>query len=136
MSSRMGAPIGPQKHAPKYSTQNNIVVGKCSSDTNPDAWFPDIIGAGAPSRKKYLPIALEVKRAIDICKTCDVKDKCLAIGMEPVNLPYGIWGGLLPHERIRATGKKFARYSDEGRALHTMQSLQPYFDEVGIGKDD
>lgn len=134
MMNNLGAPIGPQKNAPSYTAENDILAGKCFADTNPDAWFPDIVGAGAPSRKRCLPVALEAKRAIDICNTCDVRERCLAIGMEPVNLPYGIWGGKLPHERIKASGKEFAPLGDEGKALRTMQALQPYFDEVGIGQ--
>lgn len=113
-----------------------LSAGKCSTDTNPDAWFPDVDGRGRPSRKKYLEIALETKRAVDICNTCPVKDDCLKLGMDDVNLPYGIWGGKLPHERINATGKTFARWSEEGQTLYTMQSLQKYFDEVGIGSND
>lgn len=114
----------------------SLPAGKCAADTNPDAWFPEPTTTGRPSRKKRLAIALEAKRAIDICNTCPVKDECLKLGMDSVNLPYGIWGGKLPHERIKATGKTFARWSEEGQTLHYMQGLQPYLDEVGIGSND
>ena len=110
----------------------NIPQGKCASDTNPDAWFPDITGESRPSRRALLPVALEAKRAIDICNTCPAQEKCKEAGMDPLNLTYGIWGGTLPPERITATGKTYARYSDEGKALYTMQGLKPYFNEVGL----
>lgn len=106
--------------------------GKCASDTNPDAWFPDIVGKARPSRKRLLPIAQEAKRAIDICNACPTKDKCLEAGMDPLNLSYGIWGGTLPPERHAMAGISFSEGSDVGRAMRTMQGLKPYFNEVGL----
>jgi len=110
----------------------NIPKGKCASDTNPDAWFPDINVKHRPSRRILLPIALEAKRAVDICNTCPAQEKCKEAGMDNLNLTHGIWGGTLPGERMAATGKTYARYSDEGRAMYTMQALKPYFNEVGL----
>lgn len=114
----------------------DLSAGKCAADTNPDAWFPDIIGRGGPRISKSRAIALETKRAIDICNTCPVKKECLEVGMEDINLTYGIWGGTTPIERVKASGKTFHRWSIEGRQMYTMQALQPYFEELGIGSND
>lgn len=59
--------------------------GKCS-ETDPDLWFS--VGAR------------EHKAAKLICRTCPVKDACLAYAMDaPVD--HGIWGGLTERERRR-----------------------------------
>lgn len=109
-----------------------VPPGKCSSDTNPDAWFPEIIGRGRTSKARGRALAVETKRAVGICNTCPAKQECLEAGMDPLNLPFGIWGGTLPPERIAATGKNYSRYSDEGIAMYSMQGLKQYFIEVGM----
>lgn len=110
----------------------HIPAGKCASDTNPDAWFPEVGRRGGITPKLYQEIAAETKRAVDICNSCPAKEKCLEAGMDPVNLPFGIWGGTLPPERMLASGKTFARYSDEGKTLFGLQGLRPYFKEAGL----
>lgn len=38
--------------------------------------------------------------AIKICNNCPVKKLCLKEGLKNDNIEYGIWGGLLPIERL------------------------------------
>ena len=48
--------------------------------------------------------------------------------MKPENLAFGIWGGMLAGERVIATGKKFNKLSDEGRALISYRALRPWIE--------
>lgn len=109
-----------------------IPDGDCRSDTNPDAWFPDFGGRGRVPVSKYKAIAAETKRAIDICNACPAKKECLEAGMDPVNLPYGIWGGTLPPERMLASGKTYARNSEAGITLYGLRGLKVYLNELGL----
>jgi len=76
-----------------------MINGNCTGDTNPDAWYPEQPNGGN-SRTVIRQIVPEVNRAIGLCNTCPEQDKCLDEGLKPVNLAFGIWGGLLPGERI------------------------------------
>jgi hypothetical protein len=74
-------------------------LGNCHGDANPDAWFPTVPNGGRPSTilRRMVP---EIKYALNLCNTCTKKSDCLEEGLKPVNLAYGIWGGLLAGERI------------------------------------
>ena len=39
--------------------------------------------------------------AIKVCNQCPVKLLCLKEGLKDDNINYGIWGGLMPVERLR-----------------------------------
>lgn len=108
---------------------NDISNGKCAADTNPNAWFP-AMPDNRPSKKALASIVKETKRAIEVCNSCPAKQKCLEVGMQDVNIAYGIWGGLLPDERVQLAGKTFGRWSDEGRALFTINGLRRYMEEA------
>jgi hypothetical protein len=75
------------------------VMVKCSTDSNPDAWFPEL-PQGARSNKKMALLGQETARAISLCNSCPEAKSCLEEGMEPKNLAHGIWGGLLASERL------------------------------------
>ena len=78
---------------------SEAIVGNCTGDANPDAWYPDQPNGGNP-RTVILQIVPEVKRAISLCKSCPKEKQCLDEGLKPINLGYGIWGGMLPGQRI------------------------------------
>ena len=38
--------------------------------------------------------------AVDLCNSCPAKEACLQEGMQPNDLPFGIWGGILGGDRL------------------------------------
>lgn len=107
---------------------NVAIIGNCTKDANPDAWFPDV-PQGQPSSKRMIALGEEVSRAIKLCDSCPRQDDCLDEGMQPENLAFGIWGGMLAGERVLASGKRFNKLSDEGRALISYRALRPWVRE-------
>ena len=77
--------------------------GSCSTHPKPDLWFPTQY-QGRPSMAKRKKIADDVMIALSICEDCPIKAECLAEGMKPENIEYGIWGGMLAGERILMAG--------------------------------
>jgi len=50
-------------------------------------------------------------RAMEVCKSCSVKDDCLQWRLDtidPWDADYGIWGGTRPSERSRIRNKRRA----------------------------
>lgn len=107
----------------------STIVGNCTKDDNPDAWFPEV-PVGNPTPKKLVPLGKEIGRAIALCNSCPKQEECLDEGMRPENLAFGIWGGMLAGERIISTGKRFNKLSDEGRALISYRVLRPWVEEA------
>lgn len=64
----------------------------CNGDHDPDAWFLD-----HNVEDEDIP---RLARALTLCGTCPVKDKCLEVGLSDGEINTGIWGGLLVGERI------------------------------------
>jgi hypothetical protein len=65
----------------------------CRSIGDADAWFIDY----------YTDDVDELSRlnaALRICETCPIKDKCLDVGLTDPEIKWGVWGGLLPGERM------------------------------------
>lgn len=85
------------------------IIGACSGDANPDAWFPTVPNGGRPSTilRRMVP---EIKYALNICKTCTKKEECFEEGMKPVNLGNGIWGGALAGDRIEEADRRGMDY--------------------------
>lgn len=79
------------------------MIGLCSTHPEPDLWFPEQ-PQGKPSQASRKRLAKQVLLAVSICQECPVKQECLAEGMKPENIDYGIWGGVLAGERIVASG--------------------------------
>ena len=104
------------------------IVGSCTTDDNPDAWFPDV-PVGRPHASKMEAIGAETARAMKLCDSCPKQDECLDEGMKPENLAFGIWGGMLAGERVIYTGKVFTKLSDEGRALISYRAIRPWIRE-------
>jgi hypothetical protein len=103
--------------------------GSCTLDDNPDAWFPTMPNGGRLSTT-LRRMAPEIKYAINMCRSCPVREKCLEEGMKPENLAYGIWGGLLAGQRIAIAKKQGIDYRvdpyNKGRKVRSR-----YDDEVG-----
>jgi Transcription factor WhiB len=85
------------------------IIGACSGDKNPDAWFPTVPNGGKPSTilRRMVP---EIKYALNICNTCSKKEECFEEGMKPVNLGNGIWGGVLAGDRIAIADERGIDY--------------------------
>jgi hypothetical protein len=66
----------------------------CNGDKDPDAWFLDY-----NVEDQDIP---RLARALTLCGTCPVRDKCLEVGLSDLEINTGIWGGMLPGERIIA----------------------------------
>lgn len=90
-----------------------MIKGNCTGDKNPEWWFPDL-PAGQISNKRLQSLTNETQYALNLCSTCPVKQECLEEGMKMEkmrgqimgwgNLPFGIWGGLMPYERLEMAG--------------------------------
>lgn len=104
--------------------------GLCFGHPNPDLWYPEM-PPGQPGLS-YSPhmvaLATQIRTAFDICDACPVKETCRRNGMAPENLSFGIWGGLLPGERL-AEALVFlsdvGKNSDEGRAINMAIRMVP-----------
>lgn len=124
------------------TTYLSSLVGNCSSDTNPDAWFPTVQNGGRMSGvlRKMAP---EIKRAIALCNSCPVQEKCLEQGMEPRNLGHGIWGGKLAGERIAMADERGIQYlppphnkgRKHGSYLRKQSGISPTGGNYGGGSD-
>lgn len=103
----------------------DLSKGNCNSHENPDLWYPTQPNGGRASTV-LTNLALEIKEAVGLCNSCPVKDSCLDEGMKPVNLAYGIWGGLLPGERIAIADEQGIEYIrpnyNKGRILGPRNS--------------
>jgi hypothetical protein len=95
-------------------------LGNCHGDPNPDAWFPTVPNGGRQSTilRRMVP---EIKYAMNMCNSCTKKSECLEEGMKPVNLAYGIWGGLLAGDRIAIADERGDDYmvapNNKGRTV-------------------
>jgi len=90
-----------------------MMVGNCTGDDNPDYWYPEL-PSGRPSARTIEELTKQTQYALNLCSSCPVKDACLKEGMKTEtvrgsveawgNLPFGIWGGTMPHERLQMVG--------------------------------
>lgn len=110
------------------SSKTNEVIGLCATSDNPDMWFPDV-PQGRLGQQKMMVLGTSVAKAIAICNRCPREEACLDEGMKDENLAYGIWGGMIAGDRVIASGKRFRKLSDEGRALISRRALVPWIRE-------
>lgn len=108
-----------------------MIRGNCTEDENPDAWFPEI-PRGRPSQSSIQALGIEISRAIALCNSCHNQNECLDEGMEPKNLPYGIWGGKLAGERMLMADRLGIEYMSQGRTTGTM--VKPDVAGIGTGR--
>ena len=116
------------------TTYLSSIGGNCSSDTNPDAWFPTVQVGGRIS-SVYRAMAPEINRAINLCNTCPKKQECLDEGMQPRNLAHGIWGGILAGDRIAMADEQGISYlpppHNKGRKHGTYMRSQSGISPTG-----
>jgi len=79
-------------------------------ESNPDQWFTTL-PSGVVKVSELRRLVDDVKSAIDACFECPAMIPCGELGMLPENIHYGIWGGMLPAERLAKTGKKKLDYT-------------------------
>jgi len=65
---------------------------------NPELWWLDNTEAITEDKDG-------LKVALTICNRCPMRDKCAERGMNSDDLLWGIWGGLMPGERLIYLGK-------------------------------
>lgn len=90
-----------------------MIKGNCTGDANPDYWFPEL-PQHRLSHERKKELAQQTSYALKLCQSCPVKDECLTEGMKVEhmrgsiegwgNLPFGIWGGTMPYERLEMVG--------------------------------
>ena len=86
------------------------MTGLCTTHPNPDLWFEDTgdlfekrSGSTNPN-KKFEERRANMLTAMEICTKCPIRTNCLTEGLKEENLDFGIWGGVLPGERILMAG--------------------------------
>jgi hypothetical protein len=109
-------------------SKTSEIVGLCATSDDPDMWFPEV-PQGRAGQKKMMALGTSVARAINICNRCPKQEACLDEGMKDENLAFGIWGGMIAGDRVIASGKRFRKLSDEGRALISRRALVPWIRE-------
>jgi hypothetical protein len=105
--------------------------GICMTHPNPDLWFEDSgdlfekrLGSTNPN-KKFEERRANMLIAMELCTKCPIRTNCLSEGMKEENLDYGIWGGLLPGERIAMADTAKASTDRKYRMIvaHNIRSL-------------
>jgi len=88
---------------------------KAACEDNPDVWFTELPQGrpSAESKKRYIR---DTKGAVSACYDCPAMIPCGELGMEPDNIMWGIWGGMLPAERMTKAGltKKDFKWGSPG----------------------
>lgn len=104
------------------------VTPPCAEHIDPDMWFPEF-GRGVVTDSRAKEMALQVQEAVELCKSCPIKVKCLAEGMKEINIADGIWGGLTAGERVLSTGRvrsDYAIQSEKGKAIDFYERIKPW----------
>lgn len=102
------------------------IQGLCTGSSDPDLWFSDTPDQ-LPGKRGH--VGVEKKRemivrtiaAIAICEACPVKQACLAEGMKPQNIDFGVWGGTLPGERLALTNRSLRSSETVNRIAFAKQ---------------
>lgn len=111
-----------------YYNNMDTIIGNCTDSVDPDIWFPTFDAGGYVARSRVNEVAYQVNYALSECATCPAKDRCLDDGMRPENLAHGIWGGLLPAERLAIAGHspdEFYDGSAEKIAFNMLRRIEP-----------
>ena len=102
-----------------------MIIGSCSYDSMPDLWFAegyiDNDRQGSPNLYEQKVALVQTMEAVRICNSCEVMEECREAGMSE---QYGVWGGLMPGERILERGDEInknnissVRFAAKVRAL-------------------
>ena len=103
-----------------HSSKSETLLGNCYGDERADAWFPTTYNGGRPNVmfRNLLP---DIQYALNKCKSCPLREKCLEEGMKPMNRAQGIWGGKFAGERILMARERGIDYivppANRGRVL-------------------
>jgi len=79
------------------------MIGICTEHPEPDLWFSDTldqVGGGGPKKAVANKMIDNTLKANEICGNCPVQQECKQLGMLPVNLEHGVWGGTMAGERL------------------------------------
>lgn len=104
------------------------MIGVCASHIDPDLWFPEF-GPGLITDNKAKAMAEQVSHAVELCKSCPIMVECLEEGLLEENITYGIWGGLLPAQRLASQGRvrsDYAQQSEQGKAMDFHERIKPW----------
>jgi hypothetical protein len=90
------------------NNEYNQLQGLCTGSSDPELWFSDTADQINGKGKRLEPevkarMVARTLAAISICSICPIKEACLAEGMKPQNIDFGVWGGTLPGERLAMT---------------------------------
>jgi hypothetical protein len=90
------------------NNEYNQLQGLCTGSSDPELWFSDTADQMNGKGKRLEPevkarMVARTLAAISICSICPIKEACLAEGMKPQNIDFGVWGGTLPGERLAMT---------------------------------
>ena len=83
---------------------------KAACEEDPESWFISL-PKSRPSKATKNAIIRGVKQAVSACYDCPAMIPCGELGMESENLMWGIWGGMLPAERLTLAGKSKIDYT-------------------------
>lgn len=77
----------------------------CKGHPNPEMWFPEPERYSKGDEDKLQK--LNAVEALEICADCPIRQACLDKSFTSIDtVYYGIWGGLLPFERLKAIGRQ------------------------------
>lgn len=104
--------MGPD-HAESLVSLPVLPEAACRNHPTPDVFFPEDI-------RNFTDRVFAAASAFATCHACPIQAKCLAFGLEKENLRYGIYGGLLPGERlalVKSRSKGSATLIQEAKKL-------------------
>lgn len=103
------------------------MLGLCFNHDDPDLWYSDTTdntGAGKPLVSTSKLMLERTIKARKICSGCPIKVDCLATGMQPENLDWGIWGGLTVGERLALAQTTISSGHRQGQVAFTRRVLE------------
>lgn len=77
----------------------------CRAHPNPEMWFPEPERGNTKSDENKL-YQLNAVEALEMCAECPIRQACLDKSFTSIDtVAFGIWGGVLPFERLNAIGR-------------------------------
>lgn len=114
----------PNKKTKLFIPTNNI-EGLCSTkEFDPNLWwndYPDSETGGRATNAIINKSIHDSRIALNICDRCPSKSKCLAEGMRPENIEWGIWGGLTAGERLAKAGMVRGNHARQHKVSHSLK---------------
>lgn len=85
--------------------RHRLAGERCCTTADPELFFP-ISSVGVTAR--------QARKAQQVCGRCQVRQECLDFAVRAGEMN-GIWGGILPEDRIRMRREETARRRAEAR---------------------